>query len=99
VIASSLLDARQLEGVSRVCKGWRQGFATGVRGIELTVHRDAEQWRHRMARLRQLLPGLQRCKAHVGAGIESFPVAIATMAEHLDKMEVRGLGGRLFGGV
>jgi hypothetical protein len=27
-----------------VCKGWRNGFASGMPGIELTVHRDAEQW-------------------------------------------------------
>jgi hypothetical protein len=44
VIGRSFVDARQLEGASRVCKGWRRGFALGMVGIELTVHRDSEQW-------------------------------------------------------
>lgn len=134
VIGSSFCDARELEGASLVCKGWRSGFASGVPGIELTVHRDTDQWcamsacapglyafkghigagamspgqcqtalrcslrgssphrtrrRTRIARLRQLLPGLRRCKAHVGAGVESFPGAITALAQELDMMEVR----------
>jgi hypothetical protein len=41
-----------------------------------------------MARLRELLPGLQRCKAYVThAGADSFPVAVSAMGEQLDKME------------
>lgn len=87
VIGNSFSDAAALEGASLVCKGWRNGFASGVPGIELTVHRDAEQWRNRMAQLRRLLPGLRRCKAHVGAGVQSFPGAIAALAQELDMME------------
>ncbi|GBF87465.1 hypothetical protein Rsub_00176 [Raphidocelis subcapitata] len=87
IIGQSFCDARQLEGASRVCKGWRKGFASGMVGIELTVHRDSEQWRTRMERLGRLLPGLQRCKAHVGAGVDALPVAIDTLGQQLERME------------
>ncbi|KIY95418.1 hypothetical protein MNEG_12543 [Monoraphidium neglectum] len=88
VIGGSFRDPRELEGASLVCKGWRNGFASGMPGIELTVHRDAEQWRNRVARLRQLLPGLRRCKAHVGAGVSAaLPGAISALAQELQSME------------
>lgn len=96
VIANAFSDASQLERVSRVCRGWRRGFASGVTAVEVTVHRDPEAWRARMAGLSRLLPGLQRCKAHVGAGVESVQGAVMAMAESLDRMEVRasrGVGG------
>jgi hypothetical protein len=85
LIGRAFVDARHLDAASRACKGWRRGFARGVSGIELTVHRDARQWRHRVARLKDLLPCLQRCTAHVGAGVPSVPVAVSALAESFDQ--------------
>ncbi|KAI8475526.1 MAG: hypothetical protein J3K34DRAFT_517343 [Monoraphidium minutum] len=87
VIGGSFSSPRELQGASLVCRGWRSGFASGMPGIELTVHRDAGQWRNRIAKLRRLLPGLRRCKAHVGAGVESFTGAISALAQELDCVE------------
>lgn len=70
VIANSFSDARQLEGASLVCKGWRNGFASGMPGIELTVHRDEQQWCVcDLASRRQFLFSRDCCDSQaVGAG-------------------------------
>jgi hypothetical protein len=45
-----------------------------------------------VSQLGHLLPGLRRCKAHVGAGVESLSGAVSALARELSAVEV-GLGG------